>query len=83
MRRHTMAEPSAVDILVDTANPAALDATVQALPGCIAVVLGGPDDYVRHEDAWVVRCLAGADALKFMIEHQGYGKVIRQLDELL
>lgn len=79
----TLPSQSAVDILVETGDPAWLDSTVQALPGCIAAVLGGPDNYVRHEGAWVVRCFAGAAALKFMIEHQGYGKVIRELDELL
>ena len=74
--------PAAVDILIEAADPAVLDADVQALPGCVAVVLGAPD-YRRHEGAWVVRCFAGAPALKFMLEHQGYGKVVRDLDQLL
>lgn len=71
-----------VDLLVEAGDPAILDADVQALPGCVALVLGAPD-YVRHEGSWVVRCFAGAAALKFMLEHQGYGKVVGQLEELL
>jgi hypothetical protein len=71
-----------VDILVEAGDPAYLDTTIQALPGCVAAVLGGPD-YVKHDGCWVIRCFVGAPALKFMVEHQGYAKVVRELDELL
>lgn len=77
-----MSEPQAVDILVDAGDPVVLDADVQALPGCIAVVLGAPD-YVKHDGHWVVRCFSGAPALKFMGEAQGYFKVVGELPELL
>jgi hypothetical protein len=72
----------ATDILVDARNPAALDKDVQALPGCVAAVLGAPY-YVKLDGHYVIRCFEGKDALKFMGEHQGYFKVIRELDELL
>jgi hypothetical protein len=78
-------EKEAVDIIVETQNPEALDRTLQQLPGCAAIVAGGgtPEGYVERDGGYVVRCFAGLDFLKFAIAHQGYGKVIKELDELI
>ena len=75
----------AVDIIVETPNPEALDRTLQQLPGCFAVVVGGgmPGGYVKRDGGYVVRCFKGLDFLKFAVSHQGYGKVIKELDELI
>lgn len=61
------------DIRVRTANPSALDATVQQLPMCAAVVIDGSWD----GDVCTVRVLAGDPGfLRFAIENQGYGEVL-------
>lgn len=70
---------NATDLLVDTANPEALDRIVQQFG---AAVVGGPN-YIRHEGHYVVRVFGNAGFVKFMLEQQGYAKVIRELDELL
>ena len=73
-----------VDILIEAGNPEQLDRDVQALPGCIAAVVGGPSGpFIQIDGAYVVRCFAGKEPLKFMVEHQGYGHVVRELEELV
>lgn len=63
------------ELLVETANPEALDATVQHFGA--AVVGGGvPGGYVKEGDAYVVRCFGDAGFLRFAITNQGYGKVV-------
>lgn len=79
-----MGRSGATDILVEAADPADLDRTVQALPGCIAAVNGGPDGpFPKVDGAYVVRCFAGKEFLKFAIDQQGYGRVVRELEELI
>lgn len=76
----------AVDFLVDTGNPAALDETLQALPGVNALVLGGPDGPFPQEDGhYMVRVFGGqmqASMFKFMVENQGYCTVVEQREEI-
>jgi hypothetical protein len=60
------------DFLVDTPNPAALDATLQQLG---AVLIGGPD-FIQHDGHYVVRCLSDPGYVRFAVETQGYAKVI-------
>jgi hypothetical protein len=67
------------DILVRTGDPARLDATVQQLGP--AAVVGAPD-YVMVEGCYVVRVFGDAGFIKFAIANQGYGEVVRELDEL-
>lgn len=71
--------PRATDILVRTANPAALDETVQQLGP--AAVVGGPH-YVTMDGCYVVRVFGDPGYIKFAITNQGYGEVVRELDEL-
>ena len=71
----------ATDILVRTANPAMLDQTVQQLGP--AVVVGGPDNFVQVDGCYVVRVHGDPGFIKFAITNQGYGEVVRELDELL
>jgi hypothetical protein len=73
--------PEAVDLLVRTNNPAALDRTVQALGP--AAVVGGPDDFVLLEGCYVVRCFGRAGFIEYAINKQGYGEVVRRLDRLV
>lgn len=71
---------SATDILVRTADPALLDRTVQQLGP--AVVVGAPDHTVV-DGCYVVRVFGDPGFIKFAIANQGYGEVVRELDELI
>jgi hypothetical protein len=73
-------EMQATDILVRTASPEMLDQTVQQLGP--AVVVGAPD-YVQVDGCYVVRVLGDPGFIKFAITNQGYGEVVRELEELL
>lgn len=72
----------ATDILVRTGNPGMLDQTVQRLPGPPSVVVGAPD-YVMVDGCYVVRVFGDPGFIKFAIDSQGYGEVVRELPELL
>lgn len=72
----------AKDILVKTSNPDALDRTVQNFGA--AVVGGGmPGGYVMVDGCHVVRCFGDPGFIKFVIMNQGYGEVVRELDDLV
>lgn len=65
--------PTFTDIKVRTANPKALDETVQQLPMVGAVVVDGSWD----GDVCTVRVLAGDPGfLRFAITNQGYGEIV-------
>lgn len=85
----TSTEHTASDFLLDyEGDPAALDRTLQDLPG-VAVTLAQGEaapGYLRHEGHYVARVFGGSSAnrmFEFMVENQGYCTVIRELDELL
>lgn len=67
-----------VEILVRVANPQALDATLAALPGCIARVVGcgTPAGPQLRDGCYVVRVLAGANFAEFAIRSQGYAEIV-------
>lgn len=68
--------PGTRDLLVETDNPAILDRTVNSFGA--AVVGGGmPGGYRKVGGAYIVRCFSNADFIRFAIENQGYGKVIK------
>ena len=71
---------TAADILVRTASPEMLDQTVQQLGP--AVVVGGPD-YVMADGCYVVRVFGDPGFIKYAITSQGYGEIVRELEELL
>jgi arylamine N-acetyltransferase len=77
----------ATDFLVDVGNPAALDATLTALPGVVAQVVGGPNGPFHREDGhYVVRVFGGDTAntmFEFMVGTQGYCTVIGKGDGLV
>lgn len=70
----------ATDILVKTGSPELLDQTVQQLGR--AAVVGAPV-YVMVDGCYVVRVFGDPGFVKFAIASQGYGEVVRQLDELV
>ena len=63
-----------VDIRIRTANPDALDATLQLLP-----VVGGPAVVIEgsHDgDTCLVRVFGDPGFVKYAITKQGYGEVV-------
>jgi hypothetical protein len=72
--------PGATDILVRAGDPGLLDSTVQQLGR--AAVVGAPD-YVTVDGCYVVRVFGDPGFIKFAITNQGYGEVVRELDELV
>lgn len=71
------------DFLIECGNPEAFDKTIQQL-GAATLVGGGTEQgYVKKDGCYVMRVFANSSFLKFAIENQGYGKVIRELNELL
>lgn len=76
----------ATDFLVDVGNPAALDDTLRARPGANAFVVGGPSGPFREKDGhYIVRVFGGETAnsmFRFMVENQGYCKVVAECEGL-
>lgn len=74
----------AKDLIIQTGNPDALDRTLQSLPGVSACVVGGgmPGGYVKQDGGYLVRCFGDYDFLKFAVERQGYGKIIKEFGGL-
>ena len=71
----------ATDILIDfEGDPASYDVLYQQLG---AALLDGGNGYIKHEGYYVARCFGDPQMFEFMVNHQGYGVVIRLLDELL
>ena len=75
----------ATDFLVETGNAEKLDDTLQALPMMRAFVVGrGVPGGITKKDGYnVVRVFGDTGFFKFAVEHQGYCKIIKQLDELV
>jgi hypothetical protein len=73
----------ATNILIECSNPESFDNTIQKL-GAAALVGGGmPNGYVKKDGYFVMRVFGDAGFLKFAIQNQGYGRVIRDLEELV
>lgn len=81
-RKEYIVMTEAKDFLVETKAPEYLDETIQTW-GAALVGGGMPDGFVKREGYFVMRCFGDAGFIKFAIENQGYGKVIRQLPELV
>lgn len=73
---------SAKDFLVETGNPSSFDTTIQQL-GAAALVEESKGNYLKKEGYYVMRVFQNADFLKFAITNQGYGKIIKELPELV
>lgn len=75
----------ATDFLVETGNPTYLDDTLQQLPNMHAFVVGRgvPGGFAMREGYNVVRVFGDTSWFKFAVEHQGYCKIIKQLDQTI
>ena len=72
----------ATDFLVECTNPKAFDETIQQLGAAVLINSGNKDNYSKKDGYYIMRIFGDPGFLKFAIETQGYGKVIKQLDEL-
>lgn len=77
-----MGSKQATDFLVETANPAGLDATLQQF-GAALVGGGMPGGYVTKDGLHVMRVFGDPGFVRFMVERQGYCRVVEQLDKLV
>lgn len=73
----------ATDIIVKTGNPAALDRILQSFGAVVIQTDLNKATYMEKDGGYVVRCLNNTDFVKFIIKNQGYGEVIKTLDELV
>lgn len=71
----------ATDFLISCNNPEAFDRTIQTM-GAVLCDGGNKGQYVQKDGYYIMRVYGDAGFLKFAIENQGYGKIIKQLDEL-
>lgn len=72
----------ATDFLVECGNPKAFDQTIQQLGAAVLINGGNEDSYTKKDGYYIMRVFGDVGFLKFAIENQGYGKVIKQLEEL-
>lgn len=70
----------ATDFLVECGSPKAFDNTIQQLGS--AALINNVTGYIKKDGLYVMRIFGDAGFLKFSIKTQGYGKVIRELEEL-
>jgi hypothetical protein len=73
----------ATDFLIQCANPSSFDETVQRLGSAALIDAGSKGKYVQKDGYYVMRVFGNPGFLKFAIENQGYGKVIKELPELI
>lgn len=71
------------DLIVKTRNPAALDSILQTFNAVVVQSDINKPTYMQKDGGYVVRCLGDADFIKFAIKNQGYGEVLKTLDELV
>lgn len=63
-----------MDFTVRTGSAEALDATVRALPSCVAAVVEGSFD----GSSCVVRVFGNASFFRFAMKNQGYGEILAE-----
>lgn len=66
------------DFLVETSNPDYLDDTIQQW-GAVLVGRGTSEGYIKQDGYYVMRCFSNPDFIKFAVDNQGYGKIIREI----
>jgi hypothetical protein len=81
LNKNKMSEKKATDFLIECRNPEAFDRTVQSM-GAVLCDGGNKGQYVQQDGYYVMRVFGDPGFLKFAIENQGYGKVIKELPEL-
>lgn len=73
---------NAKDFLIETNDPFGLDKILNTW-GAALVGGGMPGGFVKRGGYYVMRCFGNHGFIKFAIENQGYGKVVKELAELV
>lgn len=73
----------ATDFIVECGNPEAFDRTVQSLGSAVLMDGGTKGQYIKKDGGYVMRVFGDPGYIKFAVEAQGYGKIVRQLEEVL
>jgi hypothetical protein len=73
----------ATDYLVQCGNPESFDKTIQQLGSAVLIDGGTKGNYIQKDGYYVMRVFGEPDFLKFAIEAQGYGKIVKQLDDTI
>ena len=69
--------------LVECSSPEAFDQYIQQLGAAVLIHgVGVEGNYKKKEGFYIMRVFGNAGFLKSAMENQGYGKVIRELEEL-
>jgi len=66
------------DYLVECNNPKAFDETIQQI-GKAVLHQDHKGGYEKHDGYYLMRIIGDAGFVKFAIENQGYGRVIKEL----
>jgi hypothetical protein len=74
-----MNEVKFTDFLVSCGNPEAFDRTIQQL-GAAVLMNDSKGNYPQQDGYYTMRVIGDAGFIKFAIESQGYGKIIRELN---
>lgn len=69
------------DYLVDCANPEAFDKIINSW-GAVLCDGGNKGKYIQQEGHYIMRIMGNEGFIKFAIENQGYGKIIKKLEQL-
>jgi len=67
------------DYLVECNNPKAFDETIQQL-GKAVLHQNHKGEYEKHDGYYLMRIIGDSGFVKFAIENQGYGKVIKEAE---
>lgn len=76
-------QKKATDFLIECGNPEAFDRTINSMGAAALVENGDKGQYLKKDGYYVMRVFGDAGFLKFAIQNQGYGKIIKELDELV
>ena len=71
------------DFLIECRNPEAFDNTIQQLGAAVLLNGGEKGNYTKKYGYHVMRVFGDSGFLKFAIQNQGYGNIIKELNELI
>jgi hypothetical protein len=67
------------DFLIECRNPHVFDKTINSL-GAAALIENSPGDYMMRDGYYIMRVFGDPGYIKFAITHQGYGKIIKEIE---
>jgi hypothetical protein len=70
------------DIIVDTTNPAALDAILRRFGAFVCQIDAHKGSYLKRDGGYVVRCFGNVESVEAIIRNRGGAKLLKRLPEL-